>query len=398
MRAEANARPLKVLHLGKYYHPDSGGIETVTKDLAQGAARAGCAVTVLCFGRVDRPVQERFDGVDVLRVPIWKLVSSQPFGWKYVREFLRRAGEFDIVHVHVPNMLAALMLLMARIPGKVVVHWHADVVNKGWIGTLMRPLEWTMLRRADALVATSQAYADASPQLRRFGDKVHIVPIGIEDSDVFDDDDANGDIPGPDAVALATPALDGTPVILAVGRLVPYKGFDVLIAAARFLPGTCRVVIVGGGERRAELEALIQQHQVADRVVLAGRLGDDALRALFQSAAIYCLPSVSRAEAFGVVLLEAMANGLPIVASDIAGSGVPWVNQHEVTGLNVPTGDAQALAAALTQLLADPARRERMGRESRRRFEAEFTAARASRRMLDLYGALAGRGIGEPAR
>ena len=397
MRAEANARPLKVLHLGKYYHPESGGIETVTKDLAQGAARAGCEVTVLCFGRVGRPVQERFDGVDVVRTPIWKLVSSQPFGWKYVREFLRRAGEFDIVHVHVPNMLAALMLLLARIPGKVVVHWHADVVDKGWIGTLMRPLEWTMLRRADALVATSQAYADASPQLRRFAGKVHIVPIGIVDSDIFDDDDASDDTPAPDAGARATPAPGGVPVILAVGRLVPYKGFDVLIDAARFLPAACRVVIVGGGERRAELEAQVRQRQVADRVVLAGRLGDDALRALFQGAAIYCLPSVSRAEAFGVVLLEAMAHGLPVVASDIAGSGVPWVNQHDVTGLNVPIGDAQALAAALTQLLADPALRERMGRESRRRFEAEFTAARASRRMLDLYGVLAGRHVEELA-
>ena len=184
-------------------------------------------------------------------------------------------------------------------------------------------------------------------------------------------------------------------VFLGVRR--PYKGFDVLVAAARFLPAACRVVIVGGGERRAELEAQVRQHQVADRVVLAGRLGDDALRALFQSAAIFCLPSVSRAEAFGVVLLEAMAHGLPIVASDIAGSGVPWVSQHDVTGLNVPIGDAQALAAALSQLLADPARRDRMGRESRRRFEAEFTAALASRRMLDLYGSLAGARVGELA-
>jgi glycosyltransferase involved in cell wall biosynthesis len=395
MPAEANASSLNVLHLGKYYHPDSGGIETVTKDLAQGAAHAGCQITVLCFGRVDRLVQERCGDVNVLRAPIWKLVASQPFGWKYVREFLRRARQFDIVHVHVPNMLAALMLLMARVPGKVVVHWHADIINKGWIGTLMRPLEWTMLRRADALVATSQAYADASPQLRRFSSKVHIVPIGIEDSDVFDDD-ASGDDPGPLTGAVVTPALDGTPMILAVGRLVPYKGFDVLIAAARFLPAACRVVIVGGGERRAELEAQIRERQVADRVVLAGRLGDEALRALFRSAAIFCLPSVSRAEAFGVVLLEAMANGLPIVASDIAGSGVPWVNQHGVTGLNVPIGDAEALAAALTRLLADGARRAQMGRESRRRFETEFTAARASRRMLNLYGALAGRRIGEP--
>jgi glycosyltransferase involved in cell wall biosynthesis len=396
MHAQANARPLKVLHLGKFYSPDSGGIETVTKDLALGAARAGNDVTVLCFGRVQCRSQERIDGVEVVRAPIWKLASSQPFGWQYVREFLSRAAEFDIVHVHVPNMLAALMLLLARVPGKVVVHWHADVVDKGWIGALMRPLEWTMLRRADVLLATSRAYADASAQLRRFTAKVRIVPIGIEDLDVFDDD-SNAREPEP-ALSGRAASAGGAPLVLAVGRLVPYKGFDVLVAAARLLPEPCRVVIVGGGELRTELEALIRQHGVGDRVVLAGRLGDESLRALFQNAAIFCLPSVSRAEAFGVVLLEAMAHGLPIVASDIAGSGVPWVNEHGVTGLNVPTGDAAALAAALAALLSDPARRQRMGRESRRRFEAEFTAARASRRVLELYDALAGRGVGEAAR
>jgi glycosyltransferase involved in cell wall biosynthesis len=282
----------------------------------------------------------------------------------------------------------------------VVVHWHSDIVNKGWLGKLTRPVERLMLRRADALVATSQAYADASPQLRRFKDKVHIVPIGIEDAEVFDDlgrDEANAERQPAGAGMALSQVPDGAQVILAVGRLVPYKGFDVLIDAARDLPTGCRVVIVGGGERRAELEARICERRVADRVVLAGRLDDDALRVLFQRAAVFCLPSVSRAEAFGVVLLEAMARGLPVVASDIAGSGVPWVNRHGTTGLNVPAGNALALAAALAQLLGDPERRAQMGREARRRFESEFTAALATRRFLDLYGALAGRRLGQPA-
>lgn len=396
-----NARPLKVLHLGKYFHPDSGGIETVTKDIAQGAARAGCDVAVLCFGHVDALRRERYCDVDVLRAPIWKLVAAQPFGWQYFHEFLRRAREFDVVHVHLPNMLAALAVVMARIPGRVLVHWHSDVVNKGRLGKLTRPLEWLMLRRADLLVATSQAYADASPQLRRFKEKVRIVPIGIEDTDIFDDgegkDNASAECASAGDATTRAQVPDGTLLILAVGRLVPYKGFDVLIDAARDLPTGCRIVIVGGGERRAELEARIHGRQVADRVVLVGRLDDEALRALFRRAAIFCLPSISRAEAFGVVLLEAMARGLPIVASNITGSGVPWVNRHGVTGLNVPAGDAPALAAALSQLLADPVRRAHMGRAARRRFETEFTAARATRRFLDLYGALAGRRAGKPA-
>jgi glycosyltransferase involved in cell wall biosynthesis len=382
---------LKVLHLGKYFHPDPGGIESVIKDVVQGTVRAGCDVSVLCMGRVDQVREEHYCGTTVLRTPIWKIVASQPLGWRYFQQFRRRAREFDIVQVHVPNMLAALALMMARVPGKVVVHWHADVVNHGLLGKLMMPLERLMLRRADALVATSQAYADTSPLLREFHNKVHIVPIGIADPLVEDEADA--------ALAQVPTGLipDGAPVILAVGRLVPYKGFEVLIDAARALPGDCRVVIVGGGERHDELEKRIRERDVADRVILAGRLDDDALQALFRRAAIYCLPSVSRAEAFGVVLLEAMARGVPVVATEIAGSGVPWVNQHGVTGLNVPVGDATALAAALVQLLSDQDLRARMGREARRRYEAEFTSDLATGLFMTLYNSLTGRSNADAA-
>lgn len=386
MPRNPNARPLKVLHLGKYFFPDPGGIESVTKNLVQGTALAGCDVVVLCLGAVDGLREEHLCGATVFRAPIVKIIASQPLGWRYFREFLRRAREFDIVHIHVPNMLAALALVIARVPGKVIVHWHADIVNHGLLGKLMWPLEWLMLRRADVLVATSQAYSDTSPQLRQFKDKVHIVPIGISAP-------LNDDAAATDATAVLGAIPDDALVILAVGRLVPYKGFDVLVDAARELPANCRVVIVGGGECRADLEMRIRARQVGDRVKLAGQVSDEVLRALFRRASIFCLPSVTRAEAFGVVLLEAMARGLPMVATEIAGSGVPWVNQHGVTGLNVPVGDAPALAAALSQLLADPKARVRMGQEARRRFESEFTASLATRRFMSLYGSLTGRPV-----
>lgn len=390
MSGSTFARPPKILHLGKYFFPDSGGIETVTKDIAQGTARAGCEVTVLCFGDTQRLRRERVGEVEVLRAPIWKRAASQPFGWQYFRAVLRHAREYDFVHVHLPNMLAALAVVLARIPGRVVIHWHADVINKGWLGRLLRPLEFLVLRRADAVIATSQAYAEASLPLRRVRDKVHVVPIGIEDTEGFDDDEPALIAPptADDADTCDPAAGEDGPIVLAVGRLVPYKGFEILIDAARDLPPGCRVVIVGGGELRDTLAERIAESSVGDRVRLAGRLDDDSLRALFQRASLYCLPSVSRAEAFGVVLLEAMAHGLPIVASDIAGSGVPWVNRHGETGLNVPVGDAQALAAAIGTLLGDAGTLARMSAASRQRFEAEFTSVVATRRALELYANL----------
>jgi len=383
---KVSCRPLKILHLGKYFHPDPGGIESVVKDVVQGTVLAGCEVTVLCLGQVDRLRSERHCGAEILRAPIWKIVASQPLSWRYFYEFLSRARDFDIIQVHVPNMLAALALVMARIPGKVIVHWHADVVNHGVLGKLLLPLERLMLRRADVLVVTSRAYSSTSLHLRQFQEKVHIVPIGISDPA---QDEMGCAVGGGQSFSLEN-IPQNVPIILTVGRLVPYKGFEVLIDAARELPPDCRVVIVGGGERQADLEARIRDNCVADRVILAGRLDEEALRALFRRAAIFCLPSISRAEAFGVVLLEAMARGIPVVATEIAGSGVPWVNQQGVTGLNVPVGDATMLAAALAKLLAEPGKRAEMGRAARHRFEREFTSDRATSRFMELYRNLAG--------
>lgn len=382
MSGTVSIRPLKILHLGKYFHPDPGGIESFIRDIVQSTVRAGCGVAVLCMGRVAQLQEEDYYGALVLRAPIWKIVASQPLGWAYFRTFFRRARDFDIVHVHAPNMLAALALLMSRVPGKIVVHWHADVVGYGLIGKLIRPLEWLMLRRADVLVATSQAYADASPLLRQFRDKIHIAPPGVVDP--------LGD-PEPAAAGLSVlgEGADSAPMILAVGRLVPYKGFEILIDAARELPRECRVVIVGGGELKSALAARIRERDVQDRVILAGRVNDASLQALFRRASVFCLPSITRAEAFGLVMLEAMAHGLPIVATNIPGSGVPWVNQHGITGLNVPAGDAPALAAALVQMLRDPDLCVRLGRQSRARFEKEFTLELATRRYMELYTALA---------
>jgi glycosyltransferase involved in cell wall biosynthesis len=183
--------------------------------------------------------------------------------------------------------------------------------------------------------------------------------------------------------------ITGKKLVLAVCRLVPYKGFDVLVEATRNLRDDAVVVIVGDGPLRQSLQAAIDEGGLSQRVCLAGRLSDAALHALFARASVYCLPSVHRAEAFGVVLLEAMSYGLPIVATNIPGSGVPWVNQHGVTGLNVPVGDPKALAQACNGILDSDQEHARLAEEARCRFLAEFTEDRSVSRMLATYRQLA---------
>jgi glycosyltransferase involved in cell wall biosynthesis len=366
-----------IVHLGKYYAPDAGGIESVTLSLARGAAAAGHTVTVVCFEKSRARREEVMEGVRVLRAPITKLLASQPLGLRYFFLCLKAARQADVIHLHLPNMLAALCILFIGKKPRLLVHWHSDVVNKGILGALLRPLVDAVLRRSDCIVATSEVYANASSTLKPHRAKITVVPIGVADPKRMD---AQQSLPQE-----IEDRVGGRKIILAVGRLVPYKGFHWLVAAAKDLAADVVIVIVGGGPLHSALGEAIASAGMAERVVMTGRLSDQALQALFERASLYCLPSTDRAEAFGVVLLEAMAYGLPIVASDIPGSGVPWVNQHGVSGLNVTVGDPAALAAACNRILDSAELHATLSAGARQRFMSEFTEEVSVQRIMAAY-------------
>jgi glycosyltransferase involved in cell wall biosynthesis len=366
-----------IVHFGKDYFPDSGGIESVTLSLAKGAVLAGYSVTVVCFEKTPANRKEVIDGVKIIRTPIAKLLASQPLGFQYFLQCFSAARMADVVHLHTPNMLGALCALFIPPRTKLLVHWHSDVLNKGVLGKILRPLETALLRRANSIVATSQVYADASQTLAPFRNKITIVPIGVQDS--------KHGVNESDLPPALVSQIGGRRIVLAVGRLVPYKGFSVLIEAAKHFTDDFVVVIVGAGPMQQELQQAIEIGKLIDRVILAGRLNDAAVHALFKRATLYCLPSTYRAEAFGVVLIEAMSYELPIVASDIPGSGVPWVNQHGVSGLNVTIGDAKALAEACNQILESEDLHSTLSKGARQRFLAEFTEDVSVKRMISIY-------------
>jgi glycosyltransferase involved in cell wall biosynthesis len=275
-------------------------------------------------------------------------------------------------------MLAALAAILLGGRPKLLVHWHSDVVGKGLLGFLLRPLERAMLRRADRIVCTSQLYADGSNMLRPFLHKVSVVPNGIPD--VAARPNMAGGMP-----EQLKYLIGGRRIILAVGRLVPYKGFGVLIEAALRLPQDAVVVIVGSGHLQEQLRGRIEQLGLRTKVLLTGHVEDSVLDALYRNAALFCLPSVERSEAFGVVIVEAMAYGLPVVATKIPGSGVPWVNMDQESGLNVPVNDPQQLAEACTSILRSPELRGRLSIGARQRYSELFTTAAVNARMLEEY-------------
>lgn len=374
---ELDIKMAKIVHFGKYYSPDVGGIESVTITLAKGAARAGHFVSVVCFKKnlLQRHTLE--DGVHVFRSPVSLQIQSQPLSLSYFILCIKESRNADIVHLHAPNILAGLCSLFLKRDCYLVVHWHSDIIGKALWTSIVRPLELLFLSRASVIITTSKKYADASKSLSLFRKKIKVIPIGVRLPKFFD---ADSNIPFEIEEALA-----GKRLILSVGRLVAYKGFDVLIQAVDNLPADSIVLIVGDGPLKAKLQSDIVSAGVMGRVILVGRLSDQALNQLFKRASLFCLTSISRAEAFGVVLLEAMSYGIPIIASDMPGSGMSWVNEHGVSGYNVLPGCPNAIAQACNKILSSTELHRALSLGAKNRFLLEFSEEIFIARVIDEY-------------
>jgi rhamnosyl/mannosyltransferase len=173
------------------------------------------------------------------------------------------------------------------------------------------------------------------------------------------------------------------PLIFAVGRHVYYKGFEYLLRALGQLPSV-RLVLGGQGPLTGALKDLAQSLGVAERVTFTGRLSDDELAAWYHACDVFCLPSVEPSEAFGLVQLEAMACGKPVVNTQL-GNGANVVNLDGVTGLTARPRDTASLAACLARLCADPDLRRALGAAGRQRARTQFSAARMGEQTLALY-------------
>jgi rhamnosyl/mannosyltransferase len=358
---------MKVLQLAKFYPPECGGIESVVRELTEGLNRIGWPTDVLCAHRQRRTVDESAPGAfRIVRAGSYGMLQSTSLAPSLIGWAQRMAPSYDIVHVHMPNPLAALALWRARPQARIVVHWHSDVISQRLALKAYEPLQRWLLARADAVVVTSQAYGEASRALQPWRDKLAVVPLGISDNQGRTD---------PDRVAALRLAWSGRRIIFALGRMAPYKGFDVLIEAAARLPDDAVVLVGGTGPCLRRHRAHVARLGLGSKVHFLGPIPDDDLTTYHQAAHVFCMPSLTRAEAFGVAQLEAMSAARPVVCSAVEGSGLAWVNQDGITGLTVAPGSPAALAAALRRLLAEPELAARLGAAARQRFLTRFTAA-----------------------
>ncbi len=384
---------MKILQIGKYYPPVRGGIEMVVQDLCRGLAPHH-EVTALVFSTSRRTVTERRDGVRLIRVGTWGRVLSTEISPSFI-SWIRRLP-VDLVHVHMPNPVGEVGVLLAAGHARVVLTYHSDVVRQRWMMAVYGPVLRGILRRADRIIVSSRRYMETSSILAPFREKCAIIPLGL--------DFAQYEItPEIEARARALRAEHGDRIVAFVGRLVYYKGLDHLLAVARDLDA--KFLVAGEGPMRSTLEGEVKRLGLESRVKILGEISHDEKLALYHASALAVLPATHRSEAYGMVQLEAHACSRPVVSTNLD-SGVPFVNLDGVTGLVVPPADDGALAAAIGRLLEDAALRRRLGEGAHERARREFSVEGMMRATLTLYeevlagprGANATAGIRRPAR
>ena len=359
---------LRVLQIGKFYPPHIGGMETHLQVLST-ELRKHLSLKVIVASDERRSAQTTIDGVDITRVGTKFTVAGAPVCPQMAAQ-IRRA-QADLVHIHLPNPTAVLAYLLSRHKSRLIVTWHSDVVRQKVLARLFEPLQRLILKRCSALIATSPNYIASSPTLWDYRERCQAIPYGIS-VERFKRCDA--------AAVEAIRGRYGSRIVLCVGRLVYYKGIEYLIRAMANVKGM--LLVVGDGPMRASLEKEARGLRLEDRVAFLGASADPS--PFFQACDVFVLPSVARSEAFGIVQLEAMACGKPVVNTQLA-SGVPFVSMDGVTGITVPPGDAGALAGAINYLLDDPARAAAYGQAALRRVREEFSVEKMVSRTLELY-------------
>jgi glycosyltransferase involved in cell wall biosynthesis len=367
---------VKVLQHVKSFRTTNGGVERVVEELVPELnGLPDLEVDVLCQGPERREYALSPRGL-VFQARANFAVSSATLSWQDLRAWQRIASRYDVVHVHAPWPQSDLNLLLSRFDGKVVVHWHHDIVRQRLLYSLYRGLERWLLRRADRICVTSPKLLAESAALEGFRNKAVAIPIGIGKAT---------HAVGVGEVRELRTRHAGRAIVFALGRLVPYKGFEHLLRGAASLPPGALILIGGEGPLRGALESLIRELGVQDRIKLLGAITGREVELYMRACDVFCLPSVQKSEAFGIVQLEAMRAGRPVVSSRLQGSGVDWVNQDGVTGFTVEPRNPEALAQALNRLLENAETARALGSNGLRRYEELFTARKMAEQVRSMY-------------
>lgn len=370
-------RKIKVLQVNKLYHPFTGGVERVVQQIAEGL-QDDVNMKVLVCNEQKESVSETINGVKIHRSGSLGMLGNMPVSLKFIFDLRKAAKAADIIQFHMPFPIGDLAGLLSGFNGKIVLWWHSDVVRQKKMMILYKPVMEMFLKRADAIIVATQGHIDGSQYLKPYVNKCVIIPYGVDPAIEKKADEWF------EKTKNRTEEKKDTPVtFLFVGRLVYYKGCKILLKAFRKVKNA-RLIMIGSGVMERELKELAVSYGVKDRVVFTGNVSDEELERYFAECDVFVLPSIVRSEAFGLVQIEAMAYGKPVINTNLP-SGVPYVSIHKETGLTVEPENAGELAKAMQWMVDHPKERIEMGNRARLRVKEKYQMSEMIKNVYDLY-------------
>ncbi len=333
---------MKVLQLVKYYDPCQGGMESVVKNIVEGIITYSNNISFTVYSNnhkqnfVKYIVNKNRETIIKEITPV--LLKSQPLNLRYP-SLKKLIKEHDIIHHHYPFptmefiLLRYLKLMENK---KFIITWHANIKNSrwSWIERIYNPLIKKILDRADAIIVTSPQLYNESEILQKYKEKVHVIPLSFDPKYT-----SNSSKKYPVGRSFE---------LLFVGKLRKYKGVEYLIKSIEKL--NVKLTIVGNGEEFDHLKLLVKAIDVENKVVFISNLNDLGLVEIYKKADLFILPSINEAEAFGVVQLEALANALPIINTNLK-SGVPFVSLNGYSGITVEPKNSNELSVAIEKII-----------------------------------------------
>lgn len=363
---------MKILHVFKEYHPIVGGIQNHIQVLSNELAKdKNFEVEVLVTNTKSNSVTQYMDGVKVIKAGRIAEVASTPISFTLFK-FLRQAKP-DILHLHFPYPLGELGSLFFNSCDKVVLTYHSDIVRQErWLHLYM-PFLKRILGKVIMIIASSPNYVRGSTLLNKYRDKIEIIPYGI---DVERFEKVN------ETEVRRIKNRYGSTIALFVGRLCYYKGIKYLIEASKEVDA--KFLLIGDGQYKSELEDYVKKNNLEEKVVLLGEVRENELPCYYHASDVLALPSSHRSEAFGIVLLEGMACGLPLITTEL-GTGTSFVNIHNHTGLVVPPCDSKALKEALNRILNNKELSLKFAQNAKERVKNEFSKEKMVESFKNLY-------------
>lgn len=379
-------KKIRVIQINKLYYPVTGGIEQVVRQLAEGLKEKTEMKVLVCRDK-GKAVGEYIHGVPVYRSASLGMFGNLPIPLGLTRNLRKLSKTCDILQFHMPFPFGDLAGLFSGFHGKIVVWWHSDIVRQKKLMQCYRPVMECFLQRADRIIVATQGHIDGSEYLQPFREKCVVIPFGV-DPELEIRADLYWNQVGRQKNQRAVIEKKEGLRFLFIGRLVYYKGCDILLEAFAGLQqsGNCKhhLVIAGSGPLEGELKKSAKKFHITEHVCFTGALTQEELYQELESCDVLVLPSVARSEAFGLVQLEAMVFGKPVINTWLP-SGVPYVSLNQQTGLTVAPGNQKELEEAMRLLWDKPELRCQMGIRARERVKQEFQIKKMIERVELLY-------------